>query len=229
MSSFHERFVPDPELEGTRWLWTTKKPIFSESVVTFAPPYPEYPKLKIKKSLGSPEDPSSPTARVVSDTVQVACYAAEQGVGSAHEKAWDYLLNHAAAIEAALRRKLKARHAKSLQSFVENDLPEMKSLQKYWKEIQGQVDVESSMALDQFFKLVSIGLADHGLDECGFVAFDFQTGWDRDHGLEIVMHKDRVLAAGGMQEIISAGASILDAAKSIQAYDLDEGDYALQG
>jgi hypothetical protein len=33
--------------------------------------------------------------------------------------------------------------------------------------------------IDQLLKLVSVGLADSGLDDCGFSSFEFQAGWDR--------------------------------------------------
>jgi len=71
-----------------------------------------------------------------------------------------------------------------------------------------------------------VGLADSGLDECGFSSFEFQTGWDRDHGLGVLMHKDRVLAAGGLTELIH-GSGLLAGARAVQAYDLDEGDFVL--
>ncbi len=86
--------------------------------------------------------------------------------------------------------------------------------------------VEEPSAIDHLFKLVAIGLADSGLDECGFSSFEFQTGWDRDHGLGVLMHKDRVLAAGGMTELI-CDPGIVDGARVVQSYDLDDGDFSL--
>ena len=203
------------------------KPLFRDAVVTVAPPYPEYPKLKVAKARGPSTDPSCPSARVASPDVEVAMYAVGgDGFGGLQERAWDFILANAAAIETALRRKLFAWHKKSFAQFRDEDLPHVKPLQKYWKEIERQVPVEEPSAIDHLFKLVAIGLADSGLDECGFSSFEFQTGWDRDHGLGVLMHKDRVLAAGGMTELI-CGPGIVEGARVVQSYDLDDGDFSL--
>ena len=148
------------------------------------------------------------------------------GFGGLQERAWDFILANAAAIEAALRRKLFAWHKKSLAQFRDEDLPHVKELQEYWEEIERQVPVEEPSAIDHLFKLVGIGLADSGLDECGFSSFEFQAGWDRDHGLGVLMHRDRVLAAGGMTELI-CGPGIVEGARVVQSYDLDDGDFSL--
>jgi hypothetical protein len=101
-------------------------------------------------------------------------------------------------------------------------------LQEYWEEIERQVPVEEPSAIDHLFKLVAIGLADSGLDECGFSSFEFQAGWDRDHGLGVLMHRDRVLAAGGDDRLIG-GPGVVEAPRVVQSYDLDDGDFSLPG
>ena len=40
------------------------------------------------------------------------------------------------------------------------------------------------------------------------------------------MHRDRVLAAGGMTELI-CGPGVVDGARVVQSYDLDDGDFSL--
>jgi|GEM_PF-4393683 len=40
------------------------------------------------------------------------------------------------------------------------------------------------------------------------------------------MHGDRVLAAGGMTELIG-GPGIVEGARVVQSYDLDDGDFSL--
>ncbi|MFO0938831.1 MAG: hypothetical protein U0798_20190 [Gemmataceae bacterium] len=227
MSTFHENFQPDPELEGIRKVWQTAKPLLANAVVTAAPSYPEYQKMKVKKTKGVSTDPACPSARVVGNDVEVAMYSSSgNGFGDIQEKAWKYLLGHTTAIEKALRRKLFAWHAKQLARFRDEDLPHDKGIQKYWKVIENQVKVDDPSAVNHFFKLVGIGLADQGLDNCGFTSFEFQTGWDQDHGLGIVMHKNRVLAAGGITEIIG-NTEIVDVIKAVQSYELDKGDYSL--
>ena len=229
MSAFHDQFQPDPE-DDERRLWRTGKPLLRDAVVTVAPPYPDYPKLKVSKSRGPTGDPSCPSARDAGTDVQVALYAASgNGFGTYQERAWEFILANPAAIEAALRRKLFAWHGKQMASFLAEDLPGAPpEYQKYWAAVAKQVALGEPSAVDRLFKLVSIGLADSGLDDCGFCSFEFQTGWDRDHGLGILMHKDRVLAAGGMGEMI-CGSDVVAGAKVVQSYDLDDGDFVLEG
>jgi hypothetical protein len=227
VSAFLDQFRPDPEFDGRR-LWRTAKPLLRGAVVAVAPPYPDYPKLKVSKSRGPTGDPSCPSARDPSPDVEVALYAGGgNGFGGFQERAWEFILAHPAAIEAALRRKLLAWHRKQMAQFREEDLPGAPpEYQKYWKVVERQVALGEPSAVDHLFKLVGIGLADSGLDDCGFSSFEFQTGWDRDHGLGVVMHRDRVLAAGGLGELIG-GPGVLAGAKVVQSYDLDEGDFVL--
>ena len=228
MGAFQDNFRPDPESDGSRRLWRTAKPLLRDAVVAVAPPYPEYPKLKVAKARGPSTDPSCPSARVASPEVEVAMYAdSGNGFGGLQERAWDFILANAAAIEAALRRKLFAWHRKQLAQFRDEDLPHVQGVARSTgRRSSGRWPVEEPSAMDHLFKLVGIGLADSGLDECGFSSFEFQTGWDRDHGLGVLMHRDRVLAAGGMAELI-CGPGIVEGARVVQSYDLDDGDFPL--
>lgn len=227
MSAFQDNFRTDPVLPDLRRLWRTAKPLLRDAVVAVAPPYPEYPKLKVSKKHGPSGDPSCPSARDPGSDVEVVQYSASgNGFGSFQELAWEFILAHPAAIEAALRRKLFAWHGKRMKQHLDEDLPHVPALQKYWKAVERQVALGEPTAVDQLFKLVGIGLADSGLDECGFSSFEFQTGWDRDHGLGVVMHRDRVLAVGGMTELIGR-RGVAEEAKVVQSYDLDDGDFSL--
>lgn len=223
MSAFHENFQPDP-LDEERLVWRTSKLLFREAVVAFAPPYPEYPKLKVSKSRGPSGDPSCPSARDIGHEIEVVPYSDEQTVGDLQERAWVFIINNAPAIEASLRHKLFQQHLKCQKEHLGRDLS--KKDQKYWAEVESRVNLNDPSAVDQLFKLVGVGLADSGLDECGFSSFEFQSGWDRDHGIGILMHKDRVLAAGGMGEMIY-GTDLIAGARSVQSYDLDDGDLKL--
>src|SRR3954469_13428436 len=101
MSAFLDNFRPDPESDGSRRLWRTAKPLFRGAAVAFAPPYPEYPTLNVATSPGASTEPSSPSARVASPEVKVAMYAdSGNGYGGLQERAWDFILANAAAIEA---------------------------------------------------------------------------------------------------------------------------------
>lgn len=225
MSSFLEQFRVDPDFDA-RQVWRTEKPLMRNAVVAFAPYDPDYPKLKIRRG-DSTSDPSCPSAREVGTEIDVVMYSySGNGYGPYQELAWTYILEHAEVIEAALRRKLFVWHLKRLAQFREEDLPHVPEFKKYWKKIEAEVAVDEPSAVDRFFKLAAISLTDSGLDECGFSSFEFQTGWDRDHGIGILMHRDRVLAAGGMTELIY-GSAVVEGIKVVQGYDLDPGDFSL--
>jgi hypothetical protein len=199
-----------------------------DAVVACAPYYPEYPRLKVRRPLEASNDPSCPSARVAGTEVDVLVYSVIEPSCAFQEHAWNFIVEHPQEVEASIRRKLFAHHSKSLQQFREEALPESKELQKYWKKLEDTVEWDAPSAVDQLFKLVAVVLADSGLDEVGFCSFEFQSGWDRDHGLGILMHRDRVLAADGMtQLILGSRESILSGARRVQEYDLDEGDLSL--
>ncbi len=229
MSTFHDQFEPDPESDGETRVWSTNKPLLQNAVVAFAPPYPEYPKLKLGRSRQASGDPSCPSARDVGDDIVVTLYCNnDNGFGDYHELAWDFVMANASEIEASLRRKLFAQHQKALKQFLEEVLPGDRKTQNYWKKIEGEIDWHVPSAVEHLYNLVGVGLVDNGLDESGFCSFEFQSGWDRDHGVGIIMHKTNVLAAGGMQEDISRGPDLVESLKYVQSYDLDDGDLALQ-
>jgi len=226
MSAFLDHFQPDPELPDERRIWRTAKPLMRDAVVAYAPFYPDYPALKVSKSRGPSNDPSCPSARLAGTDVDVMLYSHTHRFGGVQERAWNFILDQPQLVEASLRRKLFALHSRFYKQFQEEVLPEGRQFRKYWKAIESLVKWDDPSAVDHLFKLVAIGLADSGLDDCGFSSFEFQTGWDRDHGLGVLMHKDRVLAADGMTELIGS-QGIVNAARYVQQYDRDDGDFSL--
>lgn len=230
MTAFLDQFKPDPDpdMAPIRRVWMTTKPIFRKAVVTYAPPYPDYPEIELDADEEASSDPSCPSARTASDKLEVAIYSdSGNGFGDSHERAWKFITDNADAIEASLRKKLIALHRKSFVQFQEDDLPDYEEAQGYWKQIEGKLDWNDPSAIDHLYKLVGIGLLDNGLDECGFSSFEFQTGWDRDHGASILMHKAHVLIAGGMTEFTCLGSDLVRAIQSMQSNEMDEGDFSL--
>lgn len=226
MSSFHDQFSPDPdpEMADIRRVWITDKPLLRDAVVTYAPPYPDYPEMEPDEVSC---DPSCPSARDAGDTIEVTMHANKNGFGDYQERAWSFVVENAAEIEAALRRKLFAQHLKDQKRFLEDDLPDYEEAQSYWEQIKDRIDWSDPSAVDHLYKLVGIGLLDDGLDECGFTSFEFQTGWDHDHGKSILMHNSHVLIAGGMSEYTYFESGLTETIKAVQAYDLDDGDLSL--
>lgn len=226
MSHFYDRFQPDPEFPESRRVWETEKPLLKDAVAEFAPYDPDYRTYPIGKGKPYPLEPSDASARVASDTVGVFLFEWSDEAAPLQQAGWEYLVANAAAVEAALIQKLQAMQAKCLEMH-EEELEGADFLQKHWKEIEAGLRSPVGEAVDQFYKLVGISLGATGLDECCFVGFEFQSGWDQDHGLGIAMHKDRVLAAGGMTELLTPIGSTVERIKATQKYELDPGDYRL--
>lgn len=142
------------------------------------------------------------------------------------ERAWNYLLSNASLIEEKLTQKLSRIHIRCLSQFLEEELPGNPSFRKHWAKIlAANPDAESSP--DRFFKLVGICLLSSGLEECAFTTYEFQSAWDLDHGLEIVMHQDKVLAAAGLTELAGPDTHHYNAIKATQSYEMDPGDTQL--
>lgn len=88
MSAFLDQFKadPDPDMAPIRRLWVTDKPVLRDAVVTYAPPYPEYPELELDDDEEASGDPSCPSARDAGDKVEVAIYSISgNGFGDYHE------------------------------------------------------------------------------------------------------------------------------------------------
>ena len=210
MSSFHDQFEPNADFPD--WFeWTTEKPFFRDARVEFEPHYPEQSESEAESEV----------------EVTAFCETSKE-FGSLQENAWNFLIANAEAIDANLRRKLFVHHLKGYRGFVDELVPDFEDDElDGWNEIKDAIDWESPAAIDHLYELTGIGLLDDGFDECGFYYFDFQSGWDEEHGVSVLMHRAEVLAAGGMAEFSNRGPGLIPHAKSIQEYDFDEGDFRL--
>ena len=224
MSDFLNQFKPDREFPDERWSFTTSKPVLKAFVSAFAVYDEDFHKGRLEKA-PYPLEPSGFNSRVEDDTVSVFIFDKNPESTALRENAWDFLLRNQSAIEAKLRAKLI--------QIQENDLIQLSEELKdggpygdHWKMIQSQIP-QAETRTDKFFKLVGIVLDASGLEDHAFVGFEFQTSWDKDHGLEIVMHKDRVLARAGMTELLSGYGSSIDGIKATQEFDLAPGDFRL--
>lgn len=99
--------------------------------------------------------------------------------------------------------------------------------QKHWEFIQSELGGEPAEQLNRFFKLTGISIVRGEPENEWIVGYNFQTAWDMDHGIEIIMWNEKVLAAGGMLELTSTGGSPMAGAKATQEYEFDPGDYRL--
>jgi hypothetical protein len=219
MSDFLARFKEDPEFGDSRWMWMTKKPVLVNAIAEFALFDEEFHTYKLGKAQPYPLEPSCASCRVADDQVAVFTFEQDASNSKAQENAWEYLVENASTIEVALRRKLVSIQANCIVQ-MEEELADGAPYQDHWDMIQRAIP-NPATEIDRFYKLVGITLATTGLDECGFVGFEFQTAWDKDHGLEILMHKDRVIAMGGMTELMVTDGSMIERIKAVQQYEPD--------
>jgi hypothetical protein len=226
MSEFLAQFRPDPEFPEDRWVWWTSKPVLVNYVSEFAPFDDQFQNYKIPKKRPYPLEPSCTWCSVADFEVAVFIFENDLEAVSSQQRAWDYLVANAALVEHKLAQKLTFIQRQCLDQLAQ-EIAEGGPYADQWEIIRSKVPSPET-DLNRFYKLVGITLASSGLDNLAFVGFEFQTAWDKDHGLEIVMHKDRVLAKAGMTELISGYGSVLDGIKGTQAFELDPCDFKLE-
>ncbi|HLO99902.1 MAG TPA: hypothetical protein VK171_15005 [Fimbriimonas sp.] len=226
MSEFYARFSPDPEFPDERMMWVTDKPVLKDFVAEFAVYDPDFLSYRLPKGKPYPLEPSGTAAHIASDEVGVFLFEWSDEAAALQQAGWEYLIANAGVVDSALKQKLRSIQAKCL-ALHEEEIEGAGFLVKHWAKIQAQLRSGAEEAIDQFYKLVGISLAASGLDESCWIGFEFQTAWDKDHGLEVVVHKDKVYAAGGMTELLSPNFPVADSIRSVQEYELDPGDCKL--
>jgi hypothetical protein len=226
MSDFLKQFKPDPEFSDERWIWWTAKSVLVDYIAEFAPFDDEFHGYKIPKKRPYPLEPSSTWCGVADPEVAVFTFERNSEAVPLQQKAWEFLVSNASAIEAKLVQKLTVVQRQCLDQ-LDEEIEEGGPYADQWEAICSKVPNPEN-ALNRFYKLVGITLATTGIDDHAFIGFEFQTAWDKDHGLEIVMHKDRLLAKAGMTELISGYGSVLEGIKGTQAYELDSCDFKLE-
>ena len=66
-----------------------------------------------------------------------------------------------------------------------------------WESMKEIADWSSESSLDRQVQLYNISLLDGSAQGMAHVVFTFHIGWDEEHGLCIIMHKNKVLAVNG--------------------------------
>ncbi len=146
-------------------------------------------------------------------------------LGPVHENCWNFIEANTGQIEKELRRKLWAICRDNFQSFLEVVEPDSAE----WLKSRNLAAWEDPSSLDVQVRLTGIGLFDHGFDEVGFCTFDFDVGWDEEHGCSILMHKSHVLAASSVADFIGRGSGVIDHATYIQTFTFTKGDLRIKG
>ena len=174
MDTFHDHFTADSRHAGV-YHWTTAKPLFKQAVVAYAPPY----ETEVNSS----------------DRIDITAICENGNIfGKFHELAWEYITQNAQDIESRLCQKLFANHQNAYKGFVEECVTDLDGWElEDWNRIKTKIDWRELSAVYHLYELCGISLLDDGLDDCGFCFFDFKSGWNEEHGMSIVMHRNRIL------------------------------------
>lgn len=211
----------EQDFENPR-LWEEEKPFLKDFFV----PYSVYDSTFHERPLrgeAAPLDPCCASCREPGDRVTLCVYIEDES----WRDAWDSILANADKVEEALSAKLRAVNERNLKQHFEENLPGMRQWQKHWDFILSQVGADPETLLSRMFKLTGVSIVRSDPEGEWVVGFEFQTGWDMDHGLEILMWGHKVLTSAGMLELTSTGRSPIMGAKVNQEYELDPGDYVL--
>lgn len=200
-------------------MWEMPKPFFQEWYVPFSV-YDETFHTWPLTDASAPLDPCCTSCRIAEDRVMLVVYSEDES----YQPIWDSILEGRAGIAHRLEAKLAAIQARNLLAHYEENLPGMPVWEAHWKFILQSLGGTPEPPLSRMFKLTGISIAASEPENEWVVGYNFQTGWDMDHGLEIVTWSGKVLAAGGMLELTSTGGSVFAGVRAIQAYELDAGD-----
>jgi hypothetical protein len=211
----------EQDFENPR-LWEAPKPFLLDYYVPFSVYDPSFHTWKATKH-PAPLDPCCTSCREPGDAVTVCVYATDES----YVPTWEFILANRETIENALKAKLQAVHERNLVQRYDENLEGMPDWEKHWKFILGKLGEDEKQITHRMFKLTGISIAYSDPEGEWVVGYEFQTGWDMDHGLEIVMWGDRVLAAAGLMELTSTGGSVFAGVRSTQEYELDPGDFPL--
>jgi hypothetical protein len=147
------------------------------------------------------------------DHIEVTAYVEVAGkMTDCHKTAFDHFIQNAAAYEERILRYLFAISSRNAGAAVEAD--DSRKLQAFIK----KHSLHEMAGLKKQIDWIGLGLFDHGLDGVGFITLDFRCGWDPEHGVSILMHRDKVIAEGGLAEWSNRGDSLIESAKYTQGY-----------
>lgn len=224
MASFLSQFKPDREFPEERWSFVTEKSVLQDFVALYAPFDEDFHNYKLPRK-PYPLEPSCPTCREATGELSVFIFERDEATEELQENAWRFIEANSAAVESQLKQKLLAVHKRGIE-LIEEEIADGGPYERHWAFIQSKIP-ESATSIECFFKLVCVSLASIGPDDHAYVGFEFQSAWDKDHGLQIIMHKDKVHCSAGMTELIFPGKDIEAAIRAIQSYELDACDHKL--
>jgi hypothetical protein len=154
-------------------------------------------------------------------TIEVTIETAEDTeILDSHLRAWEFILDNLAILERTSTASLhkiaqenflefladRAKLEEELKNEVDDDGEmEWQEEEGDWNAIKNQEDWNSEECLHKQIDLLGITILSCVHAGVNLVAFDFNVGWDAEHGVSILMHKGEVLASSGIAHFTGRG------------------------
>jgi hypothetical protein len=147
------------------------------------------------------------------ESVRLAAYCEIAGkIVACHKAAFNHFMENAPRYETRLLNYLLAKAKENLTAAIEaEDSPKLQAFIK-------KHSLRDVSGLNKQISWCGLGLFDHGWEDIGFVTLDFHCSWDVEHGISILMHRDRIIAEGGLAEWSNRGDALIESAKCTQSY-----------
>lgn len=209
MTSFFDNFKADGW--DDRIVWETKAPLFVDAQLIY-----EFDSLRGVVT-------KNPRSRRVNRVEVYVHNQIENGYQRHQELAWKYLTSRVNSIERAVTNKLWPTCHENFNSFLQY----MSDADTTWESIRNRENWDDKSVLQKQIALTDISLFDTELDGHGIFTLDFAVGWDEEHGVSVLMCRNKVIATSSCADFTCRGDSLLGHAKCIQDYSYTEGDLRL--
>lgn len=190
-SNFAGRFTRDnewPDHYTTKFTATIPRPFMKESKVVY---------VLRQDGLCYPDD--GPIKSEWSPDVSLEIDSESRKIEPAHEAAWKFVIDERNAVGSIVRKAAWERCKRNYKEFLselEDSLqhPDVEPHECQWESMK-KIDWASPASLDLQVCLNRITLFERKELVC--VAFDFSVGWDDEHGMSVITHRDNVVAING--------------------------------
>lgn len=175
--------------------------------------YPSLAACRIRFILGwegevYPADPMrNRKAQPLSESVSLmVCDKAATGPTPTQEATYHYLVQHQQAIATAVFTALLP-YAIEAIGVARHEAEEVGSIEEFDAAIQDN-SLDSLEGLRQQIELIEIGFIEEHKDGLAYLSFDFNCGWEEEHGVSVVVHAGTVLVVGGCADFYNRGSGL---------------------
>jgi hypothetical protein len=129
-----------------------------------------------------------------------------------HMKTWNSIRNRRDSTEYTLALYLHKIAQENFSKFLASRAEHNEnSWEDEWESLKDQEDWNSfACCFIKQTSLLGITILSCVHDGVNFMAFDFNVGWDEEHGISILMHQDKILGTAGISEFTNCGDGLLD-------------------